>query len=413
MLITQKNKKKIRIGIVSSLLPPAGFGHSIVISRLLSGTDPENYFLISSADQSAEGISNSCPKLPGKYYQLNKFRQLPYRNLLKLNYIVPVSNFVIQLYTRMKEIVRILRHENCDLLVACSGDLYDIPAAFWASRKLGIPFVPYMFDDYLYQWTGMSRSIVSHVEPYVLTRSDSVIVPNEFLQKEYRQRYNIKATVLHNPCEMPDSKSLEGHSKWFSDETYNIVYAGSVYHAHYDAFKNLVAAIESLNNEKIKLHIFSEQPRDVLEASGIRGSMIEKHPHISQSEIKKVLHDADILFLPLAFNSPIHEVIKTSAPGKTGEYLVSGSPILVHAPADTFISWYFREHECGIVVDQPDVEQLASSISRLMTEPEFVQGLAIRSINMAEQDFSIDVMQRRFQDFIVSRIDEKRSMISE
>jgi hypothetical protein len=49
--------------------------------------------------------------------------------------------------------------------------------------------------------------------------------------------------------------------------------------------------------------------------------MVVRHPHIPQSRVAAILRQADVLFLPLAFRSPIQEVIRTSAPGKMGEYL--------------------------------------------------------------------------------------------
>ena len=76
-----------------------------------------------------------------------------------------------------------------------------------------------------------------------------------------------------------------------------------------------------------------------------------------------IQRNADILFLPLAFNSPYPEIIKTSSPGEIGEYLAGKKPILVHAPSDSFISWYFRKYNCGCVVDDDDSEKLAAAIN--------------------------------------------------
>ena len=76
----------------------------------------------------------------------------------------------------------------------------------------------------------------------------------------------------------------------------------------------------------------------------------------------KLQQSADILFLPLAFDSPIPEVIRSSAPAKLGEYLAAGRPILVHAPAGSFVTELIRNAEAGVVVDTPDLRELARAL---------------------------------------------------
>lgn len=387
----------LRFGLVSHILPPAGQGQTIVLSRLLSGMDPESYFLISTREQPAPRPEASCPKLAGVLYQLSTWRLLPYRRRFKLEIIIPVLNFFIQTFVKMKAIEKVLKSERCDVLIACSGDLYDIPAAFWASRRLGIPFMPYMFDDYNFQWTGVQRKIAGKAESYILPRCEGLIVPNESLQREYYQRHRLTATVVHNLCQLPDLEALDTLPKTLPRESFNIVYAGSVYHAHFDAFRNLLSALALIDDVHIALHIYTEQQREELEQAGIAADCLHLQQHVSQSEISKILRDADILFLPLAFNSPIHEVVRTSAPGKTGEYLATGKPVLVHAPQDTFISWYFKEHGCGVVVDRPDAGKLAAAIRQIMTDVDFAKSIALKAVGTAKRDFEIGTVRQQFK----------------
>ena len=77
-----------------------------------------------------------------------------------------------------------------------------------------------------------------------------------------------------------------------------------------------------------------------------------------------------MLFLPLAFDSPYPAVARTSAPAKMAEYLTARRPILVHAPADSFVSSYFRPHSCGVVVDEVDPIALAQALERVIGDSE-------------------------------------------
>jgi glycosyltransferase involved in cell wall biosynthesis len=109
---------------------------------------------------------------------------------------------------------------------------------------------------------------------------------------------------------------------------------------------------------------------------------------------------AVILFLPLSFNSPYPEVIKTSAPGKLGEYLASRRPILVHAPADSFVAWYFRRYDCGVVVDREDPEALRRAIEEILNNVELQQKLCANAWDRALADFSCQVVQIRFAELL-------------
>lgn len=390
-----------RIGIVSHILPPSPSGQAMVLFRLLSSLSEDKYLLISRENyEGAEYGGEISAKLPGKYYHLMSRFRLPQLNLFILDYISIAINALIGIYNRAKQITKIVKEEDIDVLLACTGDPYDLPAAYLASKWTNIPFVPYMFDDYAYQWTGGYRSISRRLEPIVLRNAKCVIVPNEYMQKEYDQRYSVRSTVIHNSCHLPNLEDLDKAEKIFRLREVNIIYAGAIYHAHYDAFRNLIEAIARLERNDVKVHIYTAQPESELKQNGISGPAVIYHSHINESEVPKVLRQADILFLPLAFNSPIPEVIKTSAPGKMGEYLAVGRPVIVHAPRDSFVSWFFRKNNCGVVVDKNDPIILAKEINQLISKPETQRTISRHARKMAEKEFNVDIMRSKFDKFI-------------
>ncbi|MHB1024892.1 MAG: glycosyltransferase [Desulfobacteria bacterium] len=311
-------------------------------------------------------------------------------------------NAKIAVRSRARQISDIARRERCGLLVGCTGDLYDLPATALAARWTGLPFVPYIFDDYIYQWTGTSRRIAARLEPAALRAVRAVIVPNEHTQTEYERRYGVRGTIVRNPCPMPDLQALDRAERGFDPGAVHIVYTGAVYHANGDAFRNLIAAIPKLAPRRILVHIYTAQSVADLDGQGIRGSSVVHHPHIHQSEVPGVLRHADILFLPLAFHAPIQEVIRTSAPGKMGEYLSVRRPVLVHAPQDTFVSWYFRANQCGIVVGGEDPGSLASAIGRLLEDETLRVEISGNARQAAEKDFRIESARKVFHELMNS-----------
>lgn len=384
-----------KLALLSHVLPPSPSGQAMVIYRLLKAFPTERYCLISRENYESNECEGS-PKLTTKYYNLKTvFMSIPKCSKLSIT-----INSIWGIYRRARQIEKIMNKEKSELLIACTGDLYDMPAAYLASKWTGIPLVNYIFDDYAYQWTGFYRSISKRLEPFILKHARGIIVPNEYMQKEYLQRYGISSTVIHNSCQMPNLDELDKADRIFNNHEINIVYTGAIYHAHYDAFRNLIAAIKLMERDDVKLHLYTAQPESELKHNEISGHMVVYHPHINQSEVPKVLRQADILFLPLAFDSPIPEVIKTSAPGKTGEYLSVGRPVLVHAPHDSFVSWYFRENQCGIVVDKKDPSFLSEALEKIISDKNLQIELSKKARTQAEIDFDVAKVQSKFVEFL-------------
>jgi glycosyltransferase involved in cell wall biosynthesis len=314
---------------------------------------------------------------------------------------------------RARHIARILRRERCRALVACSGDLLDIPAGFIAARSFGVAFFAYMFDDYASQWIqpfprqfGQFAQATWHSLARLCT---GVIVPNEALQVEYRRRYGIEAVVVRNPTDDAIEPDDEAHPWPARSDEIRIVYTGAIYDAHLDAFRNLIAALRRLAQPGIRLHIYSHFVAPGVRAEGLTGPVVF-HPPVPLHESLQVQRQADVLFLPLAFHSPYPEIVRTSAPGKMGELLASGRPVLVHAPANSFVSEYCRAHDCAQVSDRDDPAALAAAVRRLLTDAALRARLTRHAKRYAQQDFSRRVSQQRFLEAVLGRA-ETRGML--
>lgn len=382
------------LAVLSHILPPSPSGQAVMLYRLLRDWDPKDYCLISR--QNYDEMTKEFDLLPGlsaQYCHLKPWFLFGRLNRFK---ILELVNLLLQTLLHAKGIVHIVKRERCSAIMACSGDLHDLPAGYLASRWLRIPFYAYIFDDYLYQWAkSMHRSFARCAERIALRRAKAVIVPNEFLRDEYYRRYRIKPTVIHNACENLQIVK-EPDIPWpSSNDEIKIVYTGAVYHAHFDAFRNLMAAIKLLGRTNIRLHLYTAQPRVELERENICGPIIY-HNHLTPSHLLDVQKSADILFLALAFHSEIPEVIKTSSPGKMAEYMVSGRPILVHAPADSFISCYFEEYKCGLVIDKSNPEILAQAISRIIDDMKLRKKLVVNARARAKFDFNLNTARNKF-----------------
>ena len=195
-----------KFAVLSHVLPPSPSGQSVMLYRILSLVDASDYYLIASRPQQDE--SGTQPLQSPVY-------NLPPESALRFGYqrIRNIINLFISIFVRARNLLAILRRQPAHALIACSGDITDIPAAFLASRIAHIPFYAYIFDDYVYQWTGNYRRFAKFFAPFIFKHSAGIIGPNEFICEEYGRRYGIETTLVRNPCDA-NELSREPFTPW-------------------------------------------------------------------------------------------------------------------------------------------------------------------------------------------------------
>lgn len=389
----------MKFALVSNVLPPGDSSHAAVIFRLLRDLDPVNYCLISSGPPPIAGAPSEPGRLPATHYFLPPTPRLTRGYRFGIRSVRERVNFVVGAIARGRAIARILRQERCDAVVVCTGghEILDFPGTYLASRWTGARLHAYLLDQYGQMVAHVAGThIFSRLEPLVLRRAASVIVPNETLRDEVRRRHGVDALVVHNPCDLAQYRGPASAAVDVSrgDEK-RIVYTGAIGPLQFDAFRNLLTAMAALDRRDIRLHVYTAQAPARFESEGIRGPVVI-HPPQPLSAMPALQQAADVLFLPLAMHSDHPDIIRTAAPGKMGEYLAAGRPILVHAPAGSYLASYFRDHQCGAVVDRSDPAELAAALESLLSDAALRSQLAARAWQRAEADFSLPHAQRQF-----------------
>ena len=388
---------KSKVAVISHVLPPSPSGQAVMLFRILSGMACDDFFLISR--ESIGTLKDIYFSLKAGIFILPVETNLCRPNIFGLVHICNLANILVRILIRSKNILNIIRRESTSAIIACTGDLEDIPAAFLASRIAHIPFFAYIFDDYVYQWTGSYRLIAKFAAYFIFKHSAGIIGPNEFICEEYQRRYNVKTMLVRNPCDK-NELGKEIYQPWPAmHDKFVIIYTGAVYHANFDCFRNLIIAMRILSKFNLELHIYTAQPVLQIESQGIHDKKVFIHSHLLYSEILEQQHKADILFLPLAFESPIQEVIRTSAPGKMGEYLASGRPVLAHVPADSYVAHYFNKHGCGWLIDKNDPQELANGIENIIINSYSRSLKTGNAKRFAMVDFSPDIAQTQLCNF--------------
>ncbi len=392
----------MKLALVSHVLPGSGLGQATVIHRMFSGFKPENYCLISLEPSYPGEHGEAQPdSLPVKHYQLSRAFRLTRGHRFGLFRIRESINILWAIIRHARSIAAIIRKEGCDAVLACTGDVTLLPASYLASRWTRVPFYAYIFDHYSYrEWQNPVAAFwARRFESRLMKGAAAVIAPNEILRDELRRQYGIEAAVIHNSFDISPYEIERGPRSGGDEGEIKIVYTGEIYEAHYDAFRNLLEAIESLRRPEIKLHLYTSHPLEYLNAKGIRGPIV-RHPTRATTEMPAIQTQADLLFLPLAFNSPYPDLIRTSSTTKLGEYLAARRAVLVHAPAGSFVSWYFRQYDCGLVVDDSDPAKLADGIERILKDSGLREKMIANAWERASADFDIRTSRTAFANLL-------------
>lgn len=387
-----------RVGIVSHAVPPATVGTAMRLQRMLRDVDPADYCLIVSRDWEAP-IDGGPQMLPARYARLPpEWRRVNVPRAAAGAWVARRVNLWLKLVQRARGIARAAQAEGCRALYGFTGDLFDLPAARLAARRLRVPFYAGVEDYYAFQWTDpMEHRFARWAERFALKGAVRVVCVNELMADIYRRRYRVEAVGIMNPYE-PAIAAPRPAVPWPAEPgCVTIVFTGVVYPINADSFVALMAALARMPDRRIELNLYGRQTEEDLARMGIRGPVrICGRGDLPLERVIEAQRRADILFLGLAFRGPIPEVVRTTVPFKTGEYLDSGRPILVNVPPGSFLGGYFREHECGLVVEQQDPGVLAAAIGRLIDDADLRVCLTANAAVRLREDFDRDRAQARF-----------------
>src|ERR1044072_3834202 len=293
----------MKFALLSHALPPSNSGQALVIQRILRELDPKDYCLI-SPEHYDDVDDGPTERLQANYYHLPPVFRINRGHSFGLQHLREGVNIPLAIWQQARFLTNVIRSEHCEAIVAFTGDVTLLPAAYLASRRTRVPFYAYIFDHYSYrEWADPAASFwARRFEPLLMKCAAGVIAPNDVLRDDLRDRFKIEPRIIYNPLDITPYQSDVGLNAPQNGEV-KIVYTGAIYEAHYDAFRNLMASLELLRRPDVRLHLYTNRSTENLASLGIQGSVVAPAP-LSPPEMPGVQTEADVLFLPLAFESP-------------------------------------------------------------------------------------------------------------
>jgi glycosyltransferase involved in cell wall biosynthesis len=269
---------------------------------------------------------------------------------------------------------------------------------FQVARELEIPFYAHMHD----LWRENSRAdshrrvLADQWEDIVLHQARRVLCMTESQQEHYRKRYAISCDLLPHTI---TPESLESAPRRMVKPTLprrTVLFVGNFSQVmNADALAVLAMASEKLERD-VELVFCTGSSIGELADLGISSSRL-KAMWVSQSEVRRLQSAAHVLVAPLSYKNASSDEVQTVFSTKILEYLVSGRPIVVFAPPDSFQARSAREGGWGLTVEEDTPEALADAVMRVMEDDELAAGLVAGALEEARRRDARVHAQRLYQ----------------
>lgn len=273
----------------------------------------------------------------------------------------------------------VIKNKNIQSILAFSDYGPAMIGAYLLHKITKKKYTIFIFDIYkgnFFLFPG--NQLANFFEKRMFKAASTIIVNNEGTREFYVQRYG--SDVAGKIVNIPNSSFPDAYEKLHStvrkeSSVTNITFTGHVGWPQAGALLNLVRAIDEMKETQIHLYIYSPSPKEYLKELSIEESEKITISVASPLEMPEIQHRADILFIPLAWNTKSQSIIDTATPTKMTDYLAAGKPILVHAPQSTFLVRYAKENKFAAIIDEENIELLKSTIMRLTSDKSYCKEL--------------------------------------
>lgn len=306
-----------------------------------------------------------------------------------------------------------LREYKPELLYIQVSNLETIRFASQLISFLQVPVAIHMMDDWpsTISASGLfcrlwKRKIDTEFQK-LLDKIDLHLSISDAMSQEYQKRYGKKFVGFHNPINLSEFKQKaeqENHKGIF-----RILYVGRIGYANIHSIVKFAKTLSTYQHKSMSLQLDIYTPdadsRDINKLRNISGTKIF-HP-VKHEMIPGLLLQYDLLFLPLDFTEKGLKYAQFSIPTKASEFMISGVPILVFAPAETATAQLFVNNNCGCCVTENKKLALKKALDLLIDDKEYRELISSNAKEYAMKKFDAHAVSLDFQKKLLTIQKEK------
>jgi len=272
-------------------------------------------------------------------------------------------------------------------------------------EKYKIPFIVHPADDHIklmppkglffYYW----RYKMNLKFETLLRKASVRLSICDYMSQIYKQRYQLEFFAYHNPIE-PEKWLPYSRNNWENNEPFKILYAGRYGFDNASLLHLLSQVIEEMNNEgfnvqlDIRFGAFSDEAGIDTFKKYKNTTLKEYVPHTKMSS---VIPKYNLLYFPLGFDNKTKKIYNVSMSTKISEYMISGTPILVHAPKNTAYFQYAKEGQWGYLLNTDKKNDLRKALMELIQDEKLRAKLGSKAKEMAIKNHDAKIIRDNFR----------------
>lgn len=275
-----------------------------------------------------------------------------------------------------RQLTKMVKEQDIGHIYAHYPNAAFVVAAYKVAKRHKLPLTIYY--DILWEEYGkradrkLAIAYERQINEYAMNHFAITEFAADFLSRKHNKSFKVIPHTLR-------SKFLPNQPSAYQGEKLKFHFAGGIYpRMNKDAVLRVYQAICALY-EDFEFEICTDQLPEELRAD----PRVVKQ-YYSKEDLILSQKNSHLLILPQAFESDKPQMIKNNFPTKTMEYACSGTPILVHSPADSYLSWVAKEYGFGAVVDQADIEPLKLAIQQIIKDESYRQQLFQGALSFAK-----------------------------
>ena len=265
-------------------------------------------------------------------------------------------------------------------------------AAYQICKELNISYLIQMHDlwEENYAANHPVGALARKWEKRIFEDAERRFSMTSIQQKHYIEKYKLEVEVLPHtivPARIEELKTRIANT--LTEEkgittSPTVVYTGNISHKmNLDALQQFVAAVDLLPAH-YEVKMFVSFTVDQCKELKLYNPRI-KYDWLPMEGVQAQMRSAAVLFLPLSFKNAAMDEVKTVYATKTLDYLVSGVPMLVYSPSDSFHTVSAKEGGWGHVVEEDAPEAIAKGIQELVENKALAQKIVGEAINEAKR----------------------------
>jgi glycosyltransferase involved in cell wall biosynthesis len=227
---------------------------------------------------------------------------------------------------------------------------------------------------------------------YLINNASNLMSIGAKMSEEYYFRFNRKFYPFHNPIEL--NQWAPYTKKDFSIQSkIDILFSGRISRFNYSSINNLLIIIDKLNNRGFNIHFDIYSPVNRLFI--YKSKNISFYNFVSHDDLPSLISKYDIVYLPLNFDSETIKFAQYSMPTKVSEYMVSGVPILIHAPNETALTQYANQYKFAQVCSVE--EGLETSLIELIIDIDLRKQLSKIAVTIGKKYHEASIIRNQFK----------------